>query len=216
MANLKQIVREGYDRIAESYIAWVQSERSETRTRYAQVLLDGLPPGASVLDLGCGAGGPTTRALTDRFNVTGVDISAQSITLARQNVPDARFIVSDMADLELPPGSFDAVAAFYSIIHVPRQEQPALLARIASWLRPGGLVVMTMGVHSIQTDYDEDFLGVPMYWSSFDAKTNQRLVTEAGLQIVRAQQASEAEDGQAVTFLWIVARKPASLMSQVE
>ena len=210
LANLKQVVQEGYDRIAEKYIAWVESDRSETRTRYTQVLLDGLPPGASVLDLGCGAGGPTTRALAGRFDVTGIDISAQSIALARQNVPGARFIESDMADLDLPPGSFDGVVAFYSTIHVPRQEQPALLARIASWLRPGGLMVMTMGIHSIQTDYDEDFLGVPMYWSSFDAETNERLVTDAGLQIVSAQQETEEEDGQAVTFLWIVARKPES------
>ena len=175
--------------------------------RYTQVLLDELPPGASVLDLGCGAGGPTTRALAERFNVTGVDISAQSIALARQNVLGAQFILSDMTELDLPPDSFDAVAAFYSIIHVPRQEQPALLARIASWLRPGGLLIMTMGVHSIQSDYDEDFMGVPMYWSSFDPETNQRLVTQAGLQIVSAQQETEEEDGQPVTFLWIVARK---------
>ena len=214
-ANIKQVVREGYDRIAEKYIAWVQREPSEIRTRYTQLLLDELPPGADVLDLGCGAGGPTTRALAGRFHVTGVDISAQSITLARQNVPGARFIESDMAGLDLPPGSFDAVAAFFSTIHVPRQEQPALLARIASWLRPGGLLVMTMGVHSIQSDYDEDFLGVPMYWSSFDPETNERLVTDAGLQIVRAQQETEDEDGQPVTFLWIVARKPASTLSRV-
>ena len=123
--------------------------------------------------------------------------------------PDEKWPHGGLApNLDLPPDSFDAVAAFFSVIHVPRQEQPELLARIASWLRPGGLLVMTMGTNSIQTDHDDDFLGVPMYWSSFDAQANRRLVEKAGLQIVSARQETEEEDGYSVTFLWIVARKP--------
>ena len=204
----KQVVRQGYDRIAERYLAWVQAERSETRMRYTKALLDALPPGAQVLDLGCGAGGPTMCALGERFDVTGVDISARSVALARQNVPQARFMQADMTEVNFAPRSFDAVAAFYSFIHVPRQEQPALLHKIASWLRPGGLLVATMGTHSIKVDYAEDFLGAPMYWSTFDGETNRRMVEEAGLQIVRAQQETEEEHGQPVTFFWIIARKP--------
>ena len=33
---------------------------------------------------------------------------------------------------------FDAICAFYSITHVPREQHALLLRRIASWLRPGG------------------------------------------------------------------------------
>jgi SAM-dependent methyltransferase len=210
MVDPKQVVREGYDRIAERYLEWVRTDRSATRMRYTRMLLDALPLGAEVLDLGCGAGGPTTEALAGRFQVTGVDISAHSVALARQNVPGARFFQADMAELDFPAGSLDGVAAFYSIIHVPRDQEGSLFCRIATWLRPGGLLVATMGTHSEDVDYTEDFLGAPMYWSTFDSETNRRLVEESGLEIVQALEETEEEDGQPITFLWIVARKPAS------
>jgi SAM-dependent methyltransferase len=204
----KQVVREGYDRIAERYLAWEQHEPSAIRARYTQWLLDALPPGADVLDLGCGAGGPTTQGLAGRYRLTGVDLSPRSIALARENVPGARFLQADMAELELPASSFDGVAAFYSLIHVPRTEQPALLARIAAWLRPGGLLVVTMGTRGTPGDVDDDFLGTRMYWSTYDGETNRRLIEEAGLHIVQAQEEAEEEHGESVIFLWIVARKP--------
>ncbi len=204
----KQIVQEGYDDIAERHLEWAQTTRSEERARYTSVLLDELPPGAEVLDLGCGAGVPTTRELAQRFRVTGVDISARQIELARQNVPEAQFIQADITQLDFAPASFDAVVAFYSIIHVPREEQQKLLLDIASWLRPGGLLVAAMGTRSAQVDYDEDFLGAPMYWSGFDGETNQRMVEETGLRIISAQEETVPEFDQPVTFLWIVARKP--------
>lgn len=207
----KQVVCEGYDRVAERYLEWVNKERSETRMRYTALLLGQLPPGAAVLDLGCGAGGPTTQALAERFHLTGADISARSIALARQNVPGAHFIQADMTELDLAPSSLDGVAAFYSLIHVPRQEIPCLLAKIASWLRPGGLLVATMGTQADTGSYEKDFLGAPMYWSTFDGPTNERLVQQAGLQIIQAQEEQEQEHGEPVTFLWIVARKPARI-----
>jgi SAM-dependent methyltransferase len=202
-----QVVRDGYDQIAERYLAWVRAERSDVRMRYTQRLLDTLPPGAEVLDLGCGAGGPTTKALAARFYLTGVDLSPRSIALARQHVPGARFLQANMAELDLPASSLDGVAAFYSLIHLPRDHHPALLARIASWLRPGGVLVATLGAHGMEGDLD-DFLGARMYWSSFDGEANRRLVEEAGLQIESARVEDEDEHGESVAFLWIVARKP--------
>jgi SAM-dependent methyltransferase len=204
----KKTVAEGYNRIAERYLAWVQDDPADVRDRYTSLLLNELSPGAEVLDLGCGAGVPTTLALARRFQVTGVDISARQIALARQHVPQARFIQADMTQLDFPPASFDAVAAFYAFIHVPRQEHPQLLWDIASWLRPGGLLVATLGTRAMKADFGEDFLGAPMYWSSFDGDTNRRLVQEAGLRLVRAQEETVEEHGQPVTFLWLVAQKP--------
>jgi SAM-dependent methyltransferase len=204
----KQIVAQGYDAIAERRAEWASRTRTDERERYTAVLLNALPPGATVLELGCGVGVPTTQRLAQRFAVTGVDISAQHIALARRNVPAATFVQADMAALDFPPASFDAVAAFYSIIHVPREEHPGLVHDIASWLRPGGLLVATMGAGSTEAAVEPDWLGVPMYFSHFDGATNQRLVAEAGLQIISTREEIADEDGVPVTFLWVVARKP--------
>lgn len=204
----KVIVEQGYDQVAERYLAWAAGIRRDERQRHTDELLDHLPSGAPVLELGCGAGVPTTRLLAQRFAVTGVDISSSQLALARREVPDATYIHADMASLSFPPQCFAGVAAFFSLIHVPREEHAALLARIAGWLRPGGLLVATMGARDTPGEVEDDWLGAPMYFSHWDAATNRRLVEEAGLRILRATEETADEDGAPVTFLWVLAEKP--------
>ena len=206
----KQIVADGYDHIAEQHEEWASDVRVEERAKYTSVLLEKLPKGAEVLELGCGSGIPTAQKLTEKFAVTGVDISARQIELARQKVSTAMFIHADMTKLDFPDDSFDAVTAFYSIIHVPRQEQAELLRKIASWLRPGGLLVVTMGAHSTEAYFNDNWLGMPMYWSTFDSETNRRLVKEAGLDIISAIDETADEFDNPITYLWVIAQKSVS------
>ena len=72
---------------------------------------------------------------------------------------------------------------------------------------PGGLLIATMGTQSSPGGVEDDWLGAPMYWSSYDSRTNVRLVREAGLAIVQAREERVEEHGEEVAFLWIVARK---------
>ena len=203
----KLLVAQGYDCIAERYTAWTQPLRVEERARYTRVLLDSLPDGAPVLELGCGMGIPTTQLLAERFAVTGVDISARQIALARQRVPRATYLHADMTSLALPPASFAAVAAFYSIIHVPREQHEMLLRSIATWLRPGGLFVGALVVFSTEGGVMDDWagLGAPMYFSTHDSATNEDLVCRSGLDLLVAREEDDPEHGP---FLWVVARKP--------
>ena len=203
----KLVVEEGYDQMAERHHEWAQNVRAEERARYASLVLDKLPRGAEVLDLGCGAGVPTTRELARKFTVTGVDISERQVELARRNVPDARFIHADATQLDFAPARFDGVVSFYAFIHIPRQEHADLLRKVAGWLRPGGLFVAAMGTRAVNRDFAEDFLGARMFWSGFDSATNKRLVEEAGLSIESAKEETAMEFGRPITFLWVVARR---------
>lgn len=207
MNDPKQIVRDGYDRIAVRYLAWSGQAPSPERRRALDYVLGLLPGGAEVLELGCGAGLPVTQALAQRCRVTGVDISAAQIALARRHVPNATFLQADMLALDLPPAAFDAVVAFYALTHVPRAEHAALLSGIAGWLRPGGLFFASMGVGESPDVVEADWLGVPMFFSHFDAATNQRLVQQAGLRLLSAEVVTEDEDGMPASFLWVAARK---------
>jgi SAM-dependent methyltransferase len=204
----KQIVADGYDRVAERHAAWASSIRIDEREHYTALILAALPEGAAVLDLGCGVGVPTTKRLAERFQVTGVDISPRHVEMARHNVPEATFVQGDMTGFELPVASLNGVTAFYSITHVPREQHGSLLRAIGRWLRPGGLLVAAMGARESAGDVEDDWLGAPMYFSHYDSTTNVRLVQQAGLRIVSAREETADENGVPATFLWVVARKP--------
>jgi ubiquinone/menaquinone biosynthesis C-methylase UbiE len=204
----KKIVSEGYDLIASRYSEWAGQTGLLERTKYTSLILKRLQTGDKLLELGCGTGIPTTRRLAQHLDVTGVDISPRNIELARHNVPKAELVCGDMTALDLPDESFDGVSAFYSIIHVPRDEHLDLFKSITGWLKPGGLFVATLSASDTEAGYETDWLGAPMYWSGYDGETNQRLVKEAGLSIISAREEVTEEFGKPVTFLWVVAEKP--------
>ncbi|HEX6481159.1 MAG TPA: class I SAM-dependent methyltransferase [Ktedonobacteraceae bacterium] len=162
---------------------------------------------SQVLELGCGAGIPCTQSLAQYAHVTGVDISAAQIALARQHVPDARLFQADMMELAFPPATFDTVVAFYSLIHLPRAEQAVMINRLAQWLRPGGWFLVNLGVSNDPGSIEPNWLGTAMYWSSYDAQTNLDLVSQAGFTLVETEILADDEDGEPVSFLWILAKK---------
>jgi cyclopropane fatty-acyl-phospholipid synthase-like methyltransferase len=200
--DFKRIVAEGYDRIADEYFE--QFGRSSVRDTKLAELVVNCSPGATVLDLGCGAGEPVARGLLEHgFRVTGVDASLGQIERARRNFPDADFIHADMTSVELPAGVFDAVCAFYSITHVPRNEHAVLIRRIATWLRPNGLFVASFG--SSGGDWLGEWLGTRMFFSHHDPEEAIRVVNEAGFRLELVELVEQ--DNERVTFLWITARK---------
>jgi SAM-dependent methyltransferase len=200
-------VGDGCDAIAEAYLAWGSRVAGDPRERFVDDLAARLPDGARVLDLGCGAGVPSTRRLAERFDVVGVDVSERQIELARANVPGAAFVCADLTELRLDEGTFAAVTALYSVSHVPRAEHGALFGRIASWLAPGGLFLASLGSRD-SPDWTGEWLGVPMFFSSYDADTNRGLVEAAGLLPVLAEVVTMREPEGEVAFLWLLARKP--------
>jgi SAM-dependent methyltransferase len=206
----KDIVGQGYDRIGAEYERWSAARVADpARERYLGVLLDNLPKGATVLDLGCGSGALLTRHLAERFHVTGVELSSRMVELAQRNVPSARFICADMASVTFPPNSFDGVCAFYSLTHLPREELPPLLRKVATWLKSDGLFVASMSSGEDPGSVEKDWVGgVPMYFAGYAAEKNEELVEEAGLRVISARREVVREEGEAVTFLWVVAKKP--------
>jgi SAM-dependent methyltransferase len=204
----RRVVADGYDRVADRYFAWSDARPSPTRLAWLARALERIPAGSDVLDLGCGAGVPMTRALAAGRRVTGVDISRRQIELARAAVPEAQFIHADMTALALPGASLDAVVAFYSLTHVPRADLPGLLVGVHHWLRPGGVLIASLGAQDSPDMVEDDWLGAPMFFSHHGAKKNRALVRRAGFEIEAAVVEEEPEDRHAALFLWVVARKP--------
>lgn len=203
----KRVVRKGYDRIADRYGGWGPGAVRGAKAKYIQLVRTLVPRGGRLLDLGCGTGGQVTWHLAEEFEVIGVDVSPRSLAIAKTAVPAARFVVGDMSTVAFRSQVFAAVTAFFSLIHVPRHEHRDVLASVHGWVSAGGLFVATMGAGPGGEGVD-NFLGTPMYWSSWDAETNLRLVIDAGFEIISAVEETEDEEDVPVTHLWVVAKRP--------
>ncbi|MGH2451475.1 MAG: rRNA adenine N-6-methyltransferase family protein [Candidatus Limnocylindria bacterium] len=191
----KATVRRGYDLVSRAYRADDASEGKYAE--WLDVLEAQVPPPAMVLDLGCGCGVPVARRLSPRYEVIGVDLSPVQIERARALVPTATFRCADMTATEFPEASFDAIVCLYALIHVPLVEQPGLLGNIGRWLRPGGLLIATMGGRA-WTGVEKDWLGVPggdMWWSHADPETYRRWLADAGLLIEQERFVPEGQGG---------------------
>jgi SAM-dependent methyltransferase len=206
----KRIVEEGYDRLDSRYLDWTASHEPGVREWFLDEVLQRLPAGADVLELGCG---PATVSpmLADGRRYTGVDLSAAQLSIARERLPDAAFIRADLTTMELPAASFDAVVAFFVFNHVPRAEHGPTFARVFSWLRPRGRFMLSLGAGDTEDEVQEDWLGVPMFFAGFEPEANERALLDAGFELELSETRSEFELGHGeATFHWVIARKPGS------
>lgn len=191
----KVLVTRGYDLVSRAYRADDAAEGAYAE--WLDLLEARVPPPAKILDLGCGCGVPVARRLSPRYDVTGIDLSPVQIERARALVPTATFQCTDMTTLSFPDATFDAVLCLFAIIHVPVDEQPALLHKVARWLRPGGILVATVG-HGAWTGTEKDWLGVrggDMWWSHEDAATYRKWLADAGLAIGEEHFIPEGQGG---------------------
>jgi ubiquinone/menaquinone biosynthesis C-methylase UbiE len=199
------IVRAGYDAMGDAYLRW--RAHDDPGWRFLDRMDAELAARSLVLDLGCGPGVPAA-ALAPRHRVAGVDISSAQLRIARRTAPAAMLVQGNAARLPFADRSFDAAIALYALIHIPRALHADALGELARVLRPDAPVVLTMSAADEPFEgVEDDWLGVPMYWSGFDAVTNRRLVASSGFDIEADEIATEIEDDEEVRFLWIVARR---------
>jgi SAM-dependent methyltransferase len=200
-----ELVARGYDAMIDTWEAWAAQIRDDPRHEWADDLAARLPEYARVLELGCGGGTVETQELAARFRVTALDLSERQLERARLRVPQAEFVHGDLTAVEFPAASFEAVVAFYSFNHVPRELLGRVFARIGEWLVRGGWFMAAVGAGDIRA-WTGDFLGAQTFFSSFPPETNARLLRAAGFRLVRDEVVAIAEPEGPVRFQWILAR----------
>jgi SAM-dependent methyltransferase len=103
-----------------------------------------LVPAASILDLGCGHGVPTSETLIDRgFAVHGVDASPTLLAAFRQRFPNAPAECCAAEDSAFFHRTFDAAIAWGLLFLLPAETQPILIRKVARALNPGGRFLFT-------------------------------------------------------------------------
>jgi SAM-dependent methyltransferase len=99
-----------------------------------------VPGGASVLDVGIGAGW-TTRQLCTSYNYLGLDVSEAGVRIAKRDNPGARLIAADFLEWQAPAHHFDAVLCVDTIAYF--EDQALAVAKMAKALKPGGWLVIS-------------------------------------------------------------------------
>lgn len=95
---------------------------------------------------------------------------------------------------------------FITLEHLPREEHAVIFSRIATWLKPGGYLLL--GTEAAESAGRVGmWLGVPMFFSSYDPATVQHLISAAGMMIQESAIERQREQDHEIAYLWILARK---------
>ena len=197
-----------YDHIADE---WHASPRGFAARKYVELILDGLAPGARVLDLGCGTGEPVARYLAERgFRVVGVDESERMLEIARRVVPAAEFVRGDMCEVSLN-GGFAAAVAWDSVFHVGRERHRGIFRKLYDLLDPGGRLLLSAGGTGHE-GFASEMYGRDFFYSGYEPAETLRLLAEEGFVV----ELCEVDDPSSRGHLAVVARKPAAAPARAE
>jgi SAM-dependent methyltransferase len=202
-----------YDRLAGEYARRLFDELDHKpldRTLLARFTQEtrGLGP---VCDLGCGPGHVTRHLRCLGAEAFGVDLSAGMVEQARRLNPGIEFRQGDMRSLDVEDGSWGGIVAFYSVVHVPREEVPRALEEMRRVLRPGGLLLLSFHVGDEIRHLDELWgQEVCLDFHFFRVEDMRSLLEEAGFEVEEAvERPPYGEEVEAQTQrAYVFARKP--------
>ncbi len=141
-----------------------------------------LPPGGTILDIGCGSGEPIAAYLIGRgFRLTEVDAAPTLIGLCRRRFPDHEWHVADMRRLTLAR-SFDGLIAWDSFFHLGFDDQRGMFPRFRAHAAPGAALLFTSG--PTHGEAIGSFGGEALYHASLDEAEYRALLGANGFDVV--------------------------------
>ena len=186
-----------YRRNAASYAAWAKAPSTRLTG-----FLGLLPQGASILELGCGAGNHAAEMLARGFVVRATDGSPEMAATAarRLNHPVEAMRFDELNER----GAYDGVWASACLLHVPRDELTGILARIHRALKPDGVFYA-----SFKAGRGEDRDSLGRYYNYPSREWLDAAYAAGGVWQMLKSDTSEIKsfDGTPATMLHLVVRK---------
>jgi ubiquinone/menaquinone biosynthesis C-methylase UbiE len=139
----RQTTEERHDTIHAFTYDDQYGEIGETHRRFVAELLDGCPPGGTVLDAACGTGKYFGMVLESGRRVVGTDQSTGMLARARGRYPQVPLERVGLQELAFE-GEFDAVMCIDAMENVPPEDWPRVVANLRRALRPGGRLYLTV------------------------------------------------------------------------
>lgn len=148
MKKFIQDTQAGYDIVASEYAQRFKDEMDDKPfdrdclDRLAREVGD-LGP---ICDLGCGPGQIARYLHHQGVKTLGVDLSPKMIAEAQRLNPEIHLHQGNMLSLPDEDNSWGGIAAFYCIIHIPREQVVNALREMKRALKPGGLLLVTFHI----------------------------------------------------------------------
>lgn len=196
--------RSSYNAIVEEWDA-VRTSLFDHEPAFLDRLISGLQPSAKVLDMGCGTGRPVAEFLLQQgFSVTGVDQAEDLLALARQRLPEGRWLHAQMESFA-PDEDYDGAVIWDSLFHVPREHHEPILRRVVRRLRPGARLMLSVG-GSDHPPFTDTMYGQPFFYDSHTPEAVVSILTALGTVIEKAEFINPPTDGRDKGRYGIVAR----------
>jgi 2-polyprenyl-3-methyl-5-hydroxy-6-metoxy-1,4-benzoquinol methylase len=186
-----------FDQIAETYEDAFKGNEGLYQT------LDGLRSyhgsGSTVLDVGCGPGGPAAYLAQQGYRITGIDISQKMVDYCAKHIRGS-FLKVSMTDYA-PGEAFDAVISILSLLQLPYHSIRSVLFKMASWLRPSGILILGTidpekyrggeAMQEVASDYVEGytapFMNTTVTLTLITTKGLLDIMQQAGLVILKVE-----------------------------
>lgn len=155
---MNEELQDCYDRVAADYAAQFRGEMEQKPfdRKMLEWLVEKVCGRGVICDMGCGPGQIAGYLHGLGAEVCGVDLSPEMVRQAQMLNPEIPFECGDMLGLKkLADASFGGIAAFYSIVHIPRQQVAQALSELKRVLRPQGVLLLAFHIGQEVKHLDE-------------------------------------------------------------
>jgi len=176
-----------YDAVAAEYAEKFQDEMDQKP--FDRDCLDRLAREVAnlgpICDLGCGPGQIARYLHRNGIQALGVDLSPQMVAEATRLNPRISFHQGDMLSLPDAEASWGGIAAFYCIIHIPRDKIVDALREMRRILKPGGVLLITFHIgeeiHHVETWWEKQ---VNLDFIYYQPEEMEGWLEEAGFELM--------------------------------
>lgn len=146
-------------------------------------------PHGSILDAGCGSGRDSKNFLNLGYNVTAFDANESLAQLASEHL-GLTVTHATFSSYNAAPESFDGIWACASLLHVPSQDLPSILAKLSKLLRPQG------AFYSSFKYGDTEQVRNGRFFTDMNEQKLQKMVEPTELTILQTWVSSDARPGR--------------------
>ena len=165
--------------------------------------------GKKILDVGCGNGTDCKYIKDKGYDINGIDISENMLKIAKEKVPNVKFEIMDMTNMEYSNNIYDGIISNCSLFHIPSEEVLLTLKEFNRVLKVDGKILVVVQEGKGEEMVDEPYRhGTKVYMNFFTEEKITNLLVESKFEIISIDKKNcYSQNELGTTELIIIANK---------